>query len=109
MFAVSKDEIRWISKGDFEADFNGFIPELRDGVNARCDNRTDVDKRIWEALKNKATGQSAAEKIMSDELQKKYTDQILCEVSLQFELSVSGRKDYLDARTGRPATSAPTR
>ena len=43
MFSVPKDEIRWISNDDFEADFNGFIPELKDWVDARCDKRTDIE------------------------------------------------------------------
>lgn len=36
MFSVSKDEIRWIANDELEADFEGFIPELRDWIGARC-------------------------------------------------------------------------
>ena len=57
MFSVPKDEVRWISSNEFETDFAGFIPELRDWVDARCDGRSDAEKRAWEVLKNKTRAQ----------------------------------------------------
>jgi hypothetical protein len=72
MFSVPKDEIRWISRDEFEADLEGFVPELKDWVEARCDTRTDVEKTAWAALKNKSPAQmTAAEKSISEMLEKK--------------------------------------
>jgi len=39
MFSVPKDQVRWIDAADFKADFSGFIPELKDWVDARCNNK----------------------------------------------------------------------
>jgi hypothetical protein len=47
MFAVPKDEVRWIGSADFKNDLEGIIPELKDWVAARCDKRTDVEKALW--------------------------------------------------------------
>jgi hypothetical protein len=59
MFSNSGDQMYWIDRADFEADFWGFIPELKDWVNAKCDKRTDVEKRLWDIQDKKvARGES---------------------------------------------------
>jgi hypothetical protein len=79
MFSVPKDEIRWISRDEFEADLEGFVPELKDWVEARCDTRTDVEKTVWETLKNKSPAQmTAAEKSISEMLVKKMLELDQC-------------------------------
>jgi hypothetical protein len=45
MYSVPKGKIQWIRNDEFAADFGGFIPELRDWVDARCHNRNDMDKK----------------------------------------------------------------
>ena len=65
MFSVSRDDLKWVSNDDFEADFKGFIPELREWVDARCNKLTPTEKRIWDELKYKTSAQeSTAEKVM---------------------------------------------
>jgi hypothetical protein len=89
MFSVGKDEVRRISEGEFNADFNGFISELKDWVDARCDKRTDAEKKIWESLKSKIYAQqTTAEKSMTDILEKKYKEQLDCENKIKRELFV---------------------
>ena len=46
MFAVPKNEVRWIGEADFRA-IEGVIPELKDWLAAKCDERTDVEKALW--------------------------------------------------------------
>jgi hypothetical protein len=53
MFSISGDQIYWINDADFEADFSGTIPELKDWMNAKCDKRTDVEKRLWNIQEKK--------------------------------------------------------
>ena len=53
MFSIPKDQVQWIDEGDLNADFTGIIPELRDWLDARCDKRADVDKRLQNALEEK--------------------------------------------------------
>ena len=75
MFLVPKNEVRWISEVDFEADFKGFIPELQDWIAAKCDTRTDVEKAAWENLKDKSPARmTAAERLISDMLKKKMSE-----------------------------------
>jgi hypothetical protein len=50
MFSVPKDETRWINNNEFEADFNGFIPGLKDWVDARCNKWTDDEKAFYESI-----------------------------------------------------------
>jgi hypothetical protein len=50
MFSIPKDQVRWMGEVDLKADFTGVIPELQDWLDARCDKRTDLDKRIEDAL-----------------------------------------------------------
>jgi hypothetical protein len=80
MFSVPKDQVRWIDNADFNADFVGLIPELKDWMDAQCDKRTDVEKAAWEGLKNKnGTQQTAAEKIIVQLLMKKMSELDNCE------------------------------
>jgi hypothetical protein len=88
MFSIPKDEVRWISEKEYEADFEGFIPELRDWVDARCDNRTDVEKKISKELKHKAPAKyTPAEWSIWKMLQEKSHQQIDCEVDIQMDLA----------------------
>jgi hypothetical protein len=54
MFSIPKDQVRWIDEADLKSDFTGVIPGLKDWLDARCDKRTDVDKRVIDALDAKS-------------------------------------------------------
>ncbi len=89
MFSVSKDQIRWISIADFESDLEGFIPPLKDWIDARCDKRTDAEKAMWEAFKDKRSAEmTAAEKSVSDLLMKKLSEQYRCEYAALREINL---------------------
>jgi len=42
MYSTPKNAVRWIRNDDFEADFAGFIPELRDSVKQQCATERDL-------------------------------------------------------------------
>jgi hypothetical protein len=44
MFSIPKDQVRFIKESDFESDLEGYIPELRDWLDAKCNNLTDIEK-----------------------------------------------------------------
>jgi hypothetical protein len=44
MFAVPKDDVRFIDEDDFVRDLEGYIPELRDWLDAKCNSLTGVKK-----------------------------------------------------------------
>lgn len=88
MFSVPKDQIRWIGRADFESDLEGFIPPLKDWIDARCDKRTNAEKAMWELFKDKRPAEmTAAEKSVSDLLEKKLSEQYRCEYAALGELS----------------------
>jgi hypothetical protein len=81
MFLVSKDEVKWISEREFDADFEGFIPELKDWVDAKCDDRTEVEKKIWKQLEHTSSSQqTSSEKIMMGAIMEKMLKKYKCEV-----------------------------
>jgi hypothetical protein len=92
MFSVPKDDVRWIDNADYEGDLEGFIPELKDWIDARCDTRTDVEKAAWRALEHKITAQmTTAEKSISERLQKKMLDLDNCSSKELGELNHQAR------------------
>jgi hypothetical protein len=80
MFSIPKDEVRWIGKADFDADFSGDIPELRDWIDARCNRFTDFENAFWKNVEGRKTRdrQTDTEKAMSDMLWEKYRAQVRC-------------------------------
>jgi hypothetical protein len=87
MFSIPKDDIRWIDKASFQADFNGDIPELKDWLDARCDKRTDAEKAFDKATGDKmAKDLTVAERIIVDELHQKFKARLDCEWALRDKL-----------------------
>lgn len=78
------------SDRESEADFEGFIPDLRDWVDARCNKFTDVEKEVWDKAKGKPFAElSPAERSRWKMLALgKYLEQIDCEIKLQPLLAI---------------------
>jgi hypothetical protein len=87
MFSIPKDEVRWIDRVDFHADFNGDIPELKDWIDARCNKLTNAEKAFSKAIENKSRSQlTEAEKPIWDMLVPKVEAQVKCELHLREKL-----------------------
>jgi hypothetical protein len=96
MFSVPKEQIEWIGAEDFKADFEGFIPELRDWMSARCDKRTDIEKAMWEALKDKLPADmTPEEKKIAQMLGEKMFAIDQCESDALAELSAKAKLEVL--------------
>jgi hypothetical protein len=101
MFSVPKDEIRWISNDEFNADFNGFIPGLKDWVDARCYKLTDAEKKIWAELDEKGDAPlSKAENLMFHMIWEKILEQDRCEGKIETDLSLRAYEDALKKYKG---------
>jgi hypothetical protein len=75
----------WIKNTDFKADLDGFVPELQDWIDARCDKRTDLEKAMEEKIKHKTIAQfTPAEQL----LLKKSAKRVDCESDLAADLIV---------------------
>jgi hypothetical protein len=92
MFSVPKDEIRWVGAHDFDADFRGVIPELRDWLTAKCGKRMEIS-----AGTDKPYGQlTAAEKSIVDRELKHNREVYGCTSKALFDLrSEALEKIYL--------------
>ena len=98
MFSVPKDQVRWITQAEYEADFSGNMVELRDWLDARCDKRTDVEKRLARLLDTKRYADlSTDEKEMKVALARKLVEQVHCENALKDKM----REDAWNAYSGR--------
>ena len=98
MFSVPKEEVRWINRADFDVDLEGFILELKDWINAKCDTRTDVEKAVARKLEKK---NAARQKLTEEELSiskllftKQHVEQPKCERQVKFELRTEAWRKY---------------
>lgn len=53
MFSIPKDQVRLINEEDFKSDFEGYIPELRDWLDAKCHKLTDIEKLVSKGIERK--------------------------------------------------------
>jgi hypothetical protein len=97
MFSISKDQVRVINEDDFEADFEGYIPELRDWLDAKCNNFTDVEKTVEKVIEGKRThGEKLTEdeQRMADMLGEKNLQQGECLVKVLSKLRVEAWRQF---------------
>jgi hypothetical protein len=90
MYSIPKDDIKWIDKADFAADFNGDILELKDWIDARCNKLTDAEKAFSKNVGDKSLNQlTDTEKSIWDVFIQKIKVQVDCEWNMREQL----RKD----------------
>ncbi len=77
MFSIPKDQVRFINEDDFQSDFEGYIPELRDWLDAKCNNLTDVERVARDAIWGK---RKRHEKLTEDD---ERADRMLTEKGIQ--------------------------
>jgi hypothetical protein len=99
MFAVPKDEVRWIGSADFKNDLEGVIPELKDWLAARCDTRTDVEKALWKKMMPlPVPKEGTAEGDLFDMMEKKMQKMHSCEDSNVNTLSAEAWLQMFDPK-----------
>jgi hypothetical protein len=64
MFSIPKGQVRFINEDDFNSDFEGYIPEIQDWLEAKCNNLTDIDKVASKGIEEKRRHR---EKLSEDE------------------------------------------
>ncbi len=97
MFSIPKDQVQWISEADLESGFAGLIPELKDWMNARCDKRTDVEKRledVFDAKVNRGEHITPEELSIRGMLDQKDKVQAECEGMIEATLREDAWKAY---------------
>jgi hypothetical protein len=97
MFSIPKDDVRWITIAEYQADFAGIVSELKDWLSARCDKRTEIEKRLDDLFDAKiARGErfGPEEEIMRRALGEKLKVQVQCEGSLKDKMREDAWKVY---------------
>jgi hypothetical protein len=97
MFSISRDQVRWLDEADFQADFSGIIPELKDWMNAKCDNEIDADKRLWKIFDAKVARRetfTAAEEVIRETLGQKLKQRVECEGQVKDRLREDAWKAF---------------
>lgn len=97
MFSIPKEQVRWITGAEYEADFSGVVPELRDWLSARCDKRSDVEKRLdnlFDAKIRRGEELSPEELDMLVAVRKKVEVQVRCEIPLKAKMRQEAWKTY---------------
>lgn len=99
MFSIPKDSLRWISQDEFSHDFRGFIPQLKDWADARCDKFTTMENKIWAENAYRLNSEMTANvKEIIKTLILKRADQVRCEQDLAERLSVSAYLEYFNIK-----------
>ena len=97
MFSIPKEQVRVIDRDDFKSDFEGYIPELRDWLDAKCNNLTDIEKVVSKGIEEK---KSRKEKLTETEertrlmLANKYGQQGTCEAQVMSNLRADAWKQF---------------
>jgi hypothetical protein len=66
MFSIPKDQVRLIHEDEFESDFEGYIPELRVWLEAKCNKMTDVEKVVTSVIEGKRKRGKSSQKAKSE-------------------------------------------
>jgi hypothetical protein len=94
MFAVPSGRIRWIRNDEFDADLKGFIPELKDKLNAKCAARTDLENRGNQEGLGTITGTSSGGIDGAMPLRQSQT-LLDCERDFEVETAVRARQEFV--------------
>lgn len=105
MYSDPGRRIRWIRNDDFEADLDGFIPQLRDWVDARCDKRSDIEKNDRKPPKSKTVGEQTKSVDMSPS--GNHGKEQSCLKQVQVDLALRAYNEVIKRRNGQTAPLTP--
>ena len=98
MFSIPKTDVRWISHDEFNTDFKGVIPQLKDWVDARCNKLTSAENKFWNEHANSGQPDLApSEKAFLDSIFQKHLAQYECEHDLIKQLSLEASLGWLES------------
>jgi hypothetical protein len=101
-------KIRWIRNDDFEADLDGFIPQLRDWVDARCDKRSDIEQNDQQTSQTKTVIQQTKSKRSVDTFPPgSHGEEQSCLKQSQVDLALRAYDEVIKRRNGQAAPLPP--
>jgi hypothetical protein len=99
MFSIPKDQVRFIDEDDFKSDFEGYIPELRDWLEAKCNKLTDVEKVVDKGIQVKIDRKeklTQEDERMKEMLWEKHIQQDECQAEALSNLRKDAWKQFHD-------------
>jgi hypothetical protein len=105
MYSDPGRRISWIRNDDFEADLDGFIPQLRGWVDARCDKRSDIEKNDRQTPKSKTVDEqtkSERSRLPSGN----HGEELSCLKQAQVDLALRAYDEVIKGRNGQTAPPA---
>ncbi len=102
MYSELGRRIRWIRNDEFEADLDGFIPQLKDWVDARCDKRSDIEKNDRQAPKSKTVAeQTRSERSVDTVPLEDHGEALSCLKQAQVDLALRAYDEVNKRRNGQ--------
>jgi len=93
---------------DFEADFDGFIPQVRDWVDARCDKRGDIKNNGMQLPKAKTTAEQVnSERSVGTTPMGRHREELSCQKQAQVDLALGAYEEVIKKRNGQTAPLTP--
>ena len=107
MYSDPGHRIRWIRNDEFEADLDGFIPQLRDWAGARCDRRSDSEKNDRQTSKSKPVIQQPKSERSTDTLPSaNQAQELSCLKQAQVDLALRAHEEVIKRQNGQTAPLA---
>jgi hypothetical protein len=108
MYSDPGRRIRWIRNDEFEADLDGFIPQLKDWVDARCDKRSDVEKNGQQTPKSEPdVEQEKSERSVNTLRLGNHGEELSCLKQAQVDLALRAYDEVIKRRNGQTAPLMP--
>jgi hypothetical protein len=99
MYSEPGRRIRWIRNDDFETDLDGFIPQLRDWVDARYDKRSDIEKNDRRTPKSKTVNEQTKARRSVDRLpSENHPEELGCLKQAQVDLALRAYDEVIKRR-----------
>jgi hypothetical protein len=101
MYSVPKDQVQLLAESDVKADIYGFIPELKDWVDARCEKRTSAEIIRKSLLVIKPLGKWTAEdEEFLKQVSSKEDEMIKCWKDVQGQMRIAAWCDTIGRDKG---------
>jgi hypothetical protein len=102
MYSELGRKVRWIRNDEFEADMDGFIPQLREWVDARCDKRSDIEKNDRQTPKSKTVAEQKKSERPVDMLPSvNRGEELSCLKQAQVDLALGAYDEVNKGRNGQ--------
>lgn len=101
MYSVPKDQVQLLAESDIKADIDGFIPELKDWMDARCEKPTSAERirKNYLVVKSSSTWTAEDEEFLR-QVSNKEDEMIKCWKDVQGQMRIAAWCDTIGRDKG---------